>query len=439
MENRIRKHIEAIFAGAPDTAKARDLREEMILNVIERYHDHVGEGLSEEDAYRAAITGIGDVSGLIDSLRLDAGTARTQPRQAYAPAAPAAPAAQNPPRKGLSTGAVVAIVICSTILLLTLISGILAANIVGKLFAGDGFLSNVIGLARDATGIVSNPGIFDFDDDVGFDNAYAETGEYAVSADGVTAVEVNWVAGSVTVLPAPEGETNISFTETSNGRVSNKYALRYGVSGGKLTIRYCDSKIWRGIDWNDLFNTVKSPQKQLTLYIPASLMGGALTKLAVNGVSSPVEARDLALADAVFSAVSGSVSLENSSFENLSVSSVSGSVSTSGCTGKTLNANNVSGGIDVQGAFKAYYLNSVSGNIKAKPGAEVESVAAESVSGGIRLELGDVAGFTASADTVSGQFSSGGFPVSMQGGKYIYGDGSVKLNFDTVSGNINVE
>lgn len=443
MENRIRKHIEGIFAGAPETAKARDLREEMIINVIERYHDHLASGMSEEDAYRAAITGIGDVSNLIDSLRREAdagtaagaGSAQTPPRQNYAPAPPANPA---PQRKGLSTGAIVAIVICSTILLLTLVSGILAANIVGKLFSGDGFLSNIIGMATDGSGNSVNPGNFTFEDDEGFDNAYAETGSYSVPADGISSIEVDWVAGGVTIQPAPAGTNDISFSETSYGTVSSEYALRYKVSGDKLIIRYCDSEIWRGIDWSDLFNSVTTPQKQLTLYIPASLLNGALGKLSVNGVSSSLTVSDLSLAGASLIAVSGSIKVRDSSFSALNVESVSGSITVSDCTGESINVGNVSGGSDVDGTFNRFELNSVSGSINATVAAAANGVRADTVSGNITLRLNGISGFTAHVDTVSGQFSSGGLPVSIQNGEYVYGDGSVEFNLETVSGSINV-
>ena len=69
MEHKIRKHIEGLFSRAPKTPRAHELCEEMIVNVIERYHDHLAAGMGEQDAYRAAITGIGDVSSLIDALR----------------------------------------------------------------------------------------------------------------------------------------------------------------------------------------------------------------------------------------------------------------------------------------------------------------------------------------------------------------------------------
>jgi hypothetical protein len=439
MENRIRKHIEGIFAGAPNTAKTRDLREEMIINVIERYHDMRDEGMNEEDAYRAAITGIGDVSGLIDSLKHDAAASAPAqmppPRQDYAYAAPQ----QQPERrKGLSTGAIVAIVICSTILLLSLISGIIAMRITGQLFSGDGFLSNILGIVKDETGFSFNPGGFSFDDDEGFDNTYIETGEYSVSADGISAIAVEWVAGGITICPAPEGTTDILFTEAANGTVSDAYALRYNVSGDKLTIRFCDSTFWKTIDWSDLFNSVKVPQKQLTLYIPASLLGGGLDQLTVEGVSNTLEVSSLSLADAKLSAVSGSINVVDSSFSALSLESVSGNITTSGCAGESVRADNVSGSTAIGGDFGEYNLYSVSGGIGATTAAASRQIHAETVSGDITVSVGGF-GFTASVDTVSGRFSSGSLPVSIQNDKYVYGDGAVKIDLETVSGNITLE
>ena len=39
MEAKIRAYIQWAFAGIPSSQKAEDLKEEMILNLIEKYHD----------------------------------------------------------------------------------------------------------------------------------------------------------------------------------------------------------------------------------------------------------------------------------------------------------------------------------------------------------------------------------------------------------------
>ncbi len=439
MEHKIRKHIEGLFSRAPVTPKARELREEMIVNVIERYHDHLAAGMSEEDAYRAAITGIGDVSGLIDSLRRETEphTGGRDAGQAYAgqPRAPYAAPVQAQSRRGLSTGAVVAIVICATILLLMLMGSIIALRITGQIFSGDGLIANILRWDSGKGGGLSLGG-FHFDNDEGFDNAYVETGSYTVPAEGINAIAVNWVTGDVRILAAPEGETQIAFTEEADGTVSQKYALRYGVSGGKLTIRFCDSSFWRSIDWNDLFNARKTPQKKLTLYLPASLLGGGLKNLNVDSVSNTLEVEGLQLADASFQTVSGAIWAGSSSFKELRLTSVSGDVTLEACTGERVRFEGVSGKAKLGGAFSRYDLEAVSGGIEADVRAAQGGVEAQTVSGEITLTAGGEYGFTASVDTVSGKFSSGDLPVSIENGRYVYGDGAARFKLETVSGNI---
>lgn len=68
MEGKIREYIEGIFADVGNSQKAYELQEEMILNLIEKYHDLVNEGKSPEVAYNITIASIGDVSELIQEL-----------------------------------------------------------------------------------------------------------------------------------------------------------------------------------------------------------------------------------------------------------------------------------------------------------------------------------------------------------------------------------
>lgn len=68
MRERLKQYIERLFAHAPSTQSARELKEEMLQNLLDKYDDLIREGKSEEAAYEQAITGIGDVSGLIAGL-----------------------------------------------------------------------------------------------------------------------------------------------------------------------------------------------------------------------------------------------------------------------------------------------------------------------------------------------------------------------------------
>lgn len=68
MEPKLREYVEKLFSSAPKTKQAYELKEEIICNVIERYHDLIAEGKTEGDAYNQAIAGIGDINELIQEL-----------------------------------------------------------------------------------------------------------------------------------------------------------------------------------------------------------------------------------------------------------------------------------------------------------------------------------------------------------------------------------
>ncbi len=68
MEPKLREYIENLFVSAPQSRQSYELREEIIRNTIERYHDLLSEGKSEGEAYNLAIAGIGDINELIEAL-----------------------------------------------------------------------------------------------------------------------------------------------------------------------------------------------------------------------------------------------------------------------------------------------------------------------------------------------------------------------------------
>ncbi len=67
MKERIKQDLERSFAAAPDTQKNRDLKEEILANVYEKYDDCLASGMSPEEAYRLTVSGIGDLSALFES------------------------------------------------------------------------------------------------------------------------------------------------------------------------------------------------------------------------------------------------------------------------------------------------------------------------------------------------------------------------------------
>lgn len=68
MKEKITQHFNQIFAEAPKTRKALDLKQEMIQNAMDKYDDMVADGYSEEDAYTNVVESIGDVSELFPEM-----------------------------------------------------------------------------------------------------------------------------------------------------------------------------------------------------------------------------------------------------------------------------------------------------------------------------------------------------------------------------------
>ncbi len=68
MEAKLRAYVETLFEQAPKTRKAYELKEEMIQNLVEKYHGLCDEGKPQEVAYNIAVSSIGDTSELIAGL-----------------------------------------------------------------------------------------------------------------------------------------------------------------------------------------------------------------------------------------------------------------------------------------------------------------------------------------------------------------------------------
>ena len=69
MENKLRAYMDHLFQDIPNTKKAVEVKEEILQNIVDKYHDLVAEGKSEEAAYNIAIASIGDLDELLASLK----------------------------------------------------------------------------------------------------------------------------------------------------------------------------------------------------------------------------------------------------------------------------------------------------------------------------------------------------------------------------------
>lgn len=69
MIQRIRGYVADLFEDVPINKKTHDLREEITSNLIDKYVDLTGQGISDEEAYNAAISSIGDVDEMLEAIK----------------------------------------------------------------------------------------------------------------------------------------------------------------------------------------------------------------------------------------------------------------------------------------------------------------------------------------------------------------------------------
>lgn len=426
-EYRIRQHIERLFAAAPTTAQAYNMREEMIMNTIERYHDGIAKGYTPDQAYAAAIGGIGDVSELIKSLGGGEQSAQNTAQQ------PVQPVQQ--PQKKSNVGKVIAIiaaVLCGTVLLVTIVGFIAGVSIIKSITGRDGFISSIVGNA------IENGVEYSFgDDDKGFNNAYTDSNSYSVPADGIDKIRVEWISGLVRVQPY-EG-TDIKLDEMSNVDISEEYALRYKIADGKLTVRFCKKHTWYGVDTSMLnINEIIKP-KELVVSVPRAMLESGELDIQLDGVSNDTYISSAKLNGLNVNGISGSIAIENVSAKDMDLDTVSGLIDVSDCAVDAIKVVSISGEMTIGGIFGSARLNSTSGAVWFTDGSDgIKELEIGTVSGNVTMQLPQGAGFNMMVSTVSGDVSSV-FELVKNGSNYVYGDASADFDIDTVSGDITIQ
>ncbi len=73
MTEKLRLFIDQLFADAPKTKGAEELKEEIFQNLQDKYNDLISEGKTKEAAYNLSIASVGDVNSIIEELKKDAG------------------------------------------------------------------------------------------------------------------------------------------------------------------------------------------------------------------------------------------------------------------------------------------------------------------------------------------------------------------------------
>lgn len=221
--------------------------------------------------------------------------------------------------------------------------------------------------------------------------------------DCVEKLSIAWTSGSITLEPGDVHNVLIQESPVTDP----KYAMVCTQDGDTLTIRYQNSGVPLSIGG--------SLKKDLTITVPRDWTG---KQLKVDMSSADLTLREVSIDRVEVKSASGTTTAENCTMEELELDTSSGGLQYTGRLGK----------LDVDGA---------SANVTARLLNVPESVELEAASGGMELYLPEDAGFTAKLDTMSGEFLSD-FETTQEGKRYTCGDGSCKIDADTMSGNLEI-
>ena len=257
---------------------------------------------------------------------------------------------------------------------------------------------------------------------------YEVVGAYSAGIAGVSAINIDWVTGEVTVKPGDTDE--ILITEYAQRELREGEKLHFETSGNVLTIRFRE----RG-------NLGRMPKKKLEILVPREL-AESLDRLSIESVSADVSIDDMGaetlkartasggirLSNVVAHkfdtfTTSGSITVTSARSDSRSLDSISGTIRVTDIITRTLDIDTTSGSINVSGAIDNADLDSVSGKITLDNSAPFSSLNGDTISGSMDLS----GSFNrVDADSISGSISIRSISVPTQ------------LKANTTSGSINV-
>lgn len=240
---------------------------------------------------------------------------------------------------------------------------------------------------------------------------YEDADEYTVGdasiSDTVSDLEVNWLAGNVTIIPSDTDEIRI--TEDYSGDDSDLH-LRWRVEHGKLTIQFRKSTF---------FGTSSSVRKDLTVAIPAAMLE--------------------AMGEVEITAVSGGISFTGNADE-LTLDAVDGDLTVNGDIGE-LEINAVEGKVTFTGSVRDADVSCVAATAVMRLDMAAD-LSFEQVDGDVELYLSEeITGFSAEVESLGGGISTEGFDgLTTTGERFTrWGDGSLRIRAEGVKAKLYIK
>lgn len=259
---------------------------------------------------------------------------------------------------------------------------------------------------------------------------YTNVGDAEIEEE-ISRLSVEWDAGSVTVIPY-DGETVKIFETTKDGMVitDSEEQLRWYVEKGHLRIRVDGKKGF-------FFHWGRVQEKHLTVQIPAK--SAPFSGVSIDAISATVTMRNLSVYGTLdIDAVSSDVTLGAVWATTTEIDTVSGNINTAGSNLGKLSIDTVSG-VTVCRDLSAtdIDISAVSGNTVLE-NAVFTTLEIDTTSGDVLIKRHADSGFIAELDSTSGDFNTA-LAVNRSKGYYRYGDESMRIEMDSVSGDLTIE
>lgn len=240
-----------------------------------------------------------------------------------------------------------------------------------------------------------------------YDNAEDYSAGNATISGEVRSINVDWISGSITLLPTDASEVSIYENNWESIPERKRVHYFFDSSCGELIIKFC-------APIKDI--SIADFEKDLIIYVPNSY-----TSLFIEGntVSADFISSVSCVKTAYINSVSGNLNITSSgNIDRIDYDSVSGDV--------TINCN----------ALNSFESDTTSGDvfIITNDGNEINC---DSVSGDVELNIPSSLGFYVDYNALGKRFSTN-VPVRIDDTECYYGDCKLKVEFDSVSGDITI-
>lgn len=70
LDKKIESYVNQLFTGVGESQQLFELKEELTTNLKEKINDYKKMGMDEKEAFKEAVSSLGDLSGLVDDMRV---------------------------------------------------------------------------------------------------------------------------------------------------------------------------------------------------------------------------------------------------------------------------------------------------------------------------------------------------------------------------------